>query len=53
VVYPCWNEKAGKRPSFSAICQSIEDFRQGADEPTGYYARDDAAGDSPIYNDGR
>lgn len=62
VVYPCWNEKANKRPSFSAICQSIEEFRRGAHEPTGYYERGDDSSsyddrdedrDSQIYADGK
>ena len=56
---PCWSEKDNKRPSFRTICRSIEEFRQGADTKTGYYAAadddddDDVRNSQPIYDDGR
>jgi len=56
VVLPCWSEKADKRPSFRTICRSIEEFRQGADTKTGYYAADDdddVRNSQPIYDDVR
>jgi len=56
VVQPCWNDKASKRPSFKAICQSIEEFRHGGNEQTGYYGRDEGADDAhgnSIYDEGR
>ena len=55
VVYPCWNEKASKRPSFAAICQSIDEFRYGGSTQTGYYGRDEVGEDTDnqIYDDGR
>jgi len=60
VMQPCWHEKANKRPAFSAICSSIDDFRHGGDTRTGYYAPnaadthdDHAPNDATIYDDGR
>lgn len=58
VVQQCWHEKANKRPSFSAICSSIDEFRHGANTQTGYYAAnndDDNMDDNndDLYDDGR
>ena len=69
VMQPCWHEKANKRPAFSAICRSIDEFRHGGDTRTGYYAPNDVdtqsgyyaandatrggGTDSQIYDDGR
>jgi len=54
VVQPCWSDKPSKRPLFTAICHSIEDFRHGADSQTGYYApnSDDMDG-GELYADGQ
>lgn len=47
VMLPCWSDNASKRPKFSAIVQTIEQFRRGVDTQSGYYAAND---DGPVYD---
>jgi len=54
VIQPCWHEKSNKRPSFSAICRAIDQFRHSANTETGYYAANETDGHAnEIYDDGR
>ena len=53
MVQPCWHEKANKRPTFRAICNSIDEFRHGANTQTGYYAANDGGRGDDVYDEGR
>ena len=47
-MLPCWDLKSSKRPSFTAICRSLENFRNGSGGKAGYYAADDVSDPQPV-----
>jgi len=53
VIQPCWHDKANKRPAFSTICRSIDNFRHGSETAPGYYAANEGMAEAGVYDDGR